>query len=210
MTAATFEPLDRRCIHKAHIRGGGRGLRYTEVVTLWQESASFTAAFVSLLAEHEFPAFRWETPPISRATQDQTFEFVIVASAELDTTADPRVFASHFKSAAGADKVVGLANLGNDAWLIVPIPHEPTSAYAHLSAFTRAAPVEQNHALWRMVGRALEQRLNDRPIWLNTAGGGVPWLHVCLDSWPKYYVFDAYQTAARRGPLQRQQSGPRP
>ena len=200
VTATTFEPeiepLDGRCVHKAHIRGGGRRLRYAEVVTLWQESASFTAAFVSLLAEHEFPVFRWETPPVSRATQDQTFEFVIVASPELDVPADPSAFASHFKLAAGADEVVGFANLSNDAWLLAPTPREPMSAYAHLGAFTRAAPVEQNHALWRMVGRALEQRLDDRPVWLNTAGGGVPWLHVRLDSRPKYYVFDAYRSAA--------------
>jgi hypothetical protein len=46
--------------------------------------------------------------------------------------------------------------------------------------------------LWRNVGETMQQRITDRPVWLNTAGGGVSWLHVRLDSWPKYYRFRPY------------------
>ncbi len=33
------------------------------------------------------------------------------------------------------------------------------------------------------------------PLWLSTAGGGVAWLHVRLDSRPKYYGYSPYKTA---------------
>ena len=33
-----------------------------------------------------------------------------------------------------------------------------------------------------------------QPTWLSTEGSGVPWLHVRLDSYPKYYHTDAYRS----------------
>lgn len=41
----------------------------------------------------------------------------------------------------------------------------------------------------------MQQNLNDAPIWLNTAGAGVPWLHIRLDSRPKYYRYQPYTLA---------------
>ena len=83
-------------------------------------------------------------------------------------------------------------NLGRDAVLVVPSPNGPESDYGNIMAFTRRAPTAQNHALWSTVGRTMLQRVSDRPVWLSTAGGGVAWLHVRLDSRPKYYGFREY------------------
>jgi len=60
----------------------------------------------------------------------------------------------------------------------------------------RSASDEQNHALWRIVGAAVRERLGERRLWISTAGGGVAWLHVRLDSSPKYYGFRPYAVAA--------------
>jgi hypothetical protein len=59
--------------------------------------------------------------------------------------------------------------------------------------FVRQAPPEQIDALWRVVGEKMHSRLNDRPVWLSTAGGGVAWLHVRLDDHPKYYHYREYR-----------------
>ncbi|MFO1021395.1 MAG: hypothetical protein U0903_11970 [Planctomycetales bacterium] len=32
-----------------------------------------------------------------------------------------------------------------------------------------------------------------KPVWLSTAGAGVPWLHVHLDDQPKYYSHAPYR-----------------
>jgi hypothetical protein len=76
--------------------------------------------------------------------------------------------------------------------LVAPAPRGPAPAYGHLAAFTRRASAAQNHALWRTVGVVLERQIGAEPVWLSTAGGGVSWLHVRLDTRPKYYGFHPY------------------
>ena len=59
----------------------------------------------------------------------------------------------------------------------------------------------QQHAFWRLVGATIAQTLEqrgERRTWLNTEGSGVPWLHVRIDSSPKYYHHDPY----RRGEVE--------
>jgi hypothetical protein len=171
-------------------------LSYADVLDLWKDNEAFRAYFIGLLADVPFLAYTWETPPITEATVNKAFEFVQVDYPHLDDVPpDPGVFEAYFKSADASEWIVAFPNLGKDAYLVAPCPRAPDSAYPHLAAFTRAAPEPQQHALWRGVADALEQRLHAQPIWLSTAGAGVSWLHVRLDSRPKYYRFDPYREA---------------
>jgi hypothetical protein len=77
----------------------------------------------------------------------------------------------------------------------VPCPRAKLEASTHLAAFVRAAPIEQVHELWRTLAVAIQGRLGTSPIWLSTAGLGVHWLHVRLDSRPKYYRHRPYMVA---------------
>ena len=111
---------------------------------------------------------------------------------------DPHTFAPYFNAAAPQNSIASFTNLGGDAQLIAPSPIAPDSAYPHLAAFLRHAPKPQQQALWQAVSKAVEEQIGDRPLWLNTAGGGVAWLHVRLDSTPKYYQFAPYRRHPRR------------
>lgn len=184
---------------------GGRGIRhvvrrgedflpFVEAVERWREDPSFRSFFICLLDEAPYSAFRWETPPITRARADRRFEFVLLDSPWLDTAPNPAPFGELFAAAADRD-VLAFPNLGHDAELVAPLPRGPRNAYTHLAAFTRRAPKAQNHALWRKVGQRVERVLGSRPLWVSTAGGGVAWLHVRLDSWPKYYGYAPYREA---------------
>ena len=84
-------------------------------------------------------------------------------------------------------------NLGKDAILVVPSPLGSEPAYSHLAAFIRYAPENQRHLLWRIVGQTVQNEISARPLWVSTAGGGVDWLHVRLDSRPKYYGYAPYK-----------------
>ena len=170
----------------------GSPIAYRQVLRLWQEDAEFRAFFMSLLAESPLREFRWETPPISTATRDREFEFVLLPAPGLHRTPDPLAFADHFDDNCRQD-VVAFANLGNDAVMVVPQPRAPACTYGHLAAFLRGAPEPQKHELWRVVGREMEKRIGERPVWLSTAGMGVSWLHVRLDSRPKYYGYAPYR-----------------
>jgi len=174
---------------------GSSPVSYAEVLRLWRDDEDFRAFFLALLADAPFAAYRWETPPVTAATAGRPFEFVLLDSPTLARRPDPDAFAEHFRTPAGKRGVVEFPNLGRDAVLVVPCPAGPPSAYGHLAAFVRQAPEAQRHALWQLVGEAMRRRLDDRPVWLSTAGAGVSWLHVRLDDRPKYYGHDPYRTA---------------
>ena len=154
---------------------------------------------------HVGSAFFWETPPLTAATAATTqFEFVTVPGS-LDGTADRGPFSSHFAACpAGDGPVISFANLGGDATLVVPCAASgvPEAAYAHFAAFTRGAPKAQRLETWRQLGGAIREVLpkrGDAPTWVSTAGGGVAWLHVRLDSAPKYYTHRPYTRFAGDG-----------
>jgi len=185
---------------------GGRAIRvaieldasavsYAEVLRRWQTDADFRSFFNGVLADSPFSAFRWETPPLTSASANRSFECVLLDSPGLARKPDRGAFAEHFRGTAQGG-VVEFPNLGKDAIMVVPCPLGPASAYGHLGAFVRQAPEAQQHALWRLVGAAMDRRLGAKPVWLSTAGAGVSWLHVRLDDRPKYYGYEPYREAA--------------
>ncbi|MBN2197365.1 MAG: hypothetical protein JW751_31470 [Polyangiaceae bacterium] len=169
---------------------GGEELSYGDAIEALGAEPSFGAALSAELAGLPFGGFKWETPAVTRATLDRSFEFVVLDAPWLGGWADARTFAAHF---VDGELVVEFKSLGCDAILIAPCPTGPSTTYAHLAAFVREAPGSQQEALWRRVGAAMERRVGTRPVWLSTAGGGVAWLHVRLDDRPKYYGHQPYR-----------------
>ena len=163
-----------------------------QVISLWSTDSAFALYFSSVLAASSHIAFFWECPPIMHKLEDRPFEFAIVRAHSF-APADPQSFSSFLQCAEGS---VTFANLGGDAQLIAPCPQGPLERYGHIAAFVRGASAAEKAALWGLVGTTLTQVLSRRgtsPTWLNTEGSGVPWLHVRLDSVPKYYHTGAYR-----------------
>lgn len=180
-------------VHKYTVMRNGEPMPYTKALSLWQHDEVFRSFFILLLAESPFSAYRWETPPITSATAKRHFEFVLHDSPGLARNPDSQTYADYFTSDDTHAGVVVFQNLGKDATLIVPSPRGPESTYGHLAAFMRNAPDAQKHALWRIVGQTAQKSLTAQPLWVSTAGGGVAWLHIRLDSRPKYYGYIPYK-----------------
>jgi len=195
MWSTRIEQLAGGRIRKVCLDLNSSAAPFAEVLRCWQHDAGFRSFFIALLADAPFSAFRWETPPVTAASAQRPFEFVLLDSPGLASKPDPHAFADHFAAAPG-ESVVSFPNLGNDAILVVPCPGGPLSAYGHIAAFVREAPEAQKHSLWALVGKRMEQQLGRTPTWLSTAGTGVPWLHVRLDRRPKYYGFGPYRDLA--------------
>ncbi len=190
-----FENLGRQSL-RLRLLSAQQVLTFARVVELWRCNALFREWFNGILADVPFAAYVWEAIPTSPRAAGREFECVLISSDALaDIDPDPASFETQFASMPASETVVTFPNLGGDAMLVVPRPAVSGSVYGHLAAFARRAPAEQIQALWQAVGDALAERKYLQPVWLSTAGLGVPWLHVRLDSRPKYYRFGPYRTA---------------
>jgi hypothetical protein len=171
----------------------GAAASFAEVIVAWRESAEFRDFFLRELALVPFPAFFWEMPPIRRDTVGRTYEFVTIRSDALARMpVDAEAFASKFKDVTSS--VAIFHNLGGDALLVAPRPVSEIACYTHLAAFLRTAPKSQQHALFISLAGAMDEELQHSParIWTSTSGLGVGWLHIRLDSFPKYYQHRPY------------------
>jgi hypothetical protein len=192
MWSSSLHQIDRQTT-KTTLNDDSRVLSFREVIGLWQESGKFREFFATALRQCPFEAFYWETPPVTEQTLDRSFEFVLVESASLlRLEPDASPFSSHFSSRK-SDAVLTFPNLGGDAILVVPAPLSDEGCYTHLARFIRDAPRSQVDALWRATGVAMQGRISGAPTWLSTAGMGVSWLHLRLDSRPKYYRYEPYK-----------------
>lgn len=187
---AEIEILDNGRIRHHTLLNDERPFTTAQVLQHWQTDAAFRRFFMNLLADAPFDAYFWETPPLTKESLERPFEFVLVNAPQLaPVPAERQAFARYFNETP----VVDFANLGGDAHLIVPCPKTPNDAFAHLAAFSRTAPLAQQHQFWQRVGLAVLNGVGKRPLWLSTSGLGVYWLHVRLDSRPKYYTFRPYR-----------------
>lgn len=196
MLGAIVEPIEPNRIIRYWLTRDGAPLSYANVLDLWQSDARFRDFFTQQLSDCPWNAYRWETPMLTIANSNQPFQFVLLDSPEFSSReTDSKTFADRFTNDNSEDGVVAFANLGGDATLVIPAPRTDDSAYGHLAAFVRFAPKEQKDAFWRMVANAVISRISREPLWLSTAGGGVAWLHVRIDTKPKYYGYPAYKKA---------------
>jgi len=175
---------------------GDRPLSFAEVFALWRGDRAFRDFWSAALRRVPFAGFCWECPALSSARIGADFECVFVDSPMLAGSGhDAHSFAEHFRADAST---ATFDSLGRDARLVAPCPGPAGSDFSHLRSFLATASDEQASEFWRAVGLALEARLGETPTWLSTAGLGVAWLHVRLDSRPKYY---------RHAPYARQDGG---
>jgi len=171
----------------------GKTMSFEEVIHHWKNTTIFRTFYNGILADSPFEAFFWEVLPMTKSGLQQDFEFVLVNSDTLTRIrANKSPFQEHFDRFPN-EEVITFPNLSGDAQLVVPTPQTKLQNYAHLANVVRNAPDSQIDGLWEMIGSEYEKALQQRPKWLSTAGLGVSWLHIRIDSRPKYYRFRAYK-----------------
>jgi hypothetical protein len=173
---------------KIVIAKGERALTFTEVIAGWRDDAVFRAFTCATLAAAPYPAYFWEMPPIRRGHLDVPYECMLIRSDALARLApDADAFAAQFKTAGNV--VATFPNLGGDAVLVAPEQIAGAASYAHLAAFVRTTPQAQQQQLFQALGDAIDgfSREYNRQIWISTSGLGIAWLHIRLDTVPKYY-----------------------
>lgn len=189
--------VQRQQVDRCTVRvtlAGESPLSVSDVLRLWRSDGGFRSFFTAAVCESGFDAYFWEMPPVTLSTLRRPFEFVIVDGVGLARLRpDPRPFSEHFTSHSGVG-VLSFPNLSGDATLIVPAPVSTDhSCYSHLGSFLRSAPVQQVDQFWQTAAAVMQRCISTSPVWLSTAGMGVSWLHLRLDSRPKYYRHQPYK-----------------
>ena len=184
------QPLDSSQTVRYQLLQNQSILSWQQVIMYWGRNPEFQLFYSKTLADSSFPAFFWEHPPINQESLTMPYAFVLVESRTLARIAAyPNAFESYFRK---EELVINFANLGGDAQLVVPCPQAGLST-AHLANFVRSADQQTNVALWQCLADVLSSHVKDEPVWLSTSGLGVYWLHLRLDSRPKYYTHRPYR-----------------
>ncbi len=172
------------------VEADGKRLTVADWLTCLKTDATFRRFFNEALADNPWPAYFFETPPLTLAGSRQPVAWVLVVASALERMRpDQHAFEGHF---VGEALAVAFTNLGGDARLVAPTPRARSETYLHLATFVREAPLAQRHAFWSLVAMTVMDTSSASPMWLSTSGLGVGWLHMRLDKRPKYYNHDAY------------------
>mmetsp|Transcript_11680 Transcript_11680/g.20034 ORF Transcript_11680/g.20034 Transcript_11680/m.20034 type:complete len:320 (+) Transcript_11680:230-1189(+) len=142
----------------------------------------------------------WEFTPMSLADVESYHhaKFCVMKTRKLHPEPDFVAFEKQFETSLDGH-TASFWNLGNDAMLVVPLPTKDKLDFADLSNFLRYTNHEEGFGLrdklFQSVGEALKTGLESqthRKLWLSTSGSGVAYLHVRLDTRPKYYSNKQY------------------
>jgi hypothetical protein len=169
----------------------GEWMTFEEVFSGWAADGDFREAYHEFLRQDHREAVFWEHPKVQVSWLDDAYECALVDNDALARLRpNPGPFLQQIREARYTSV---FDNLGGDARMIVPAGEGGVKPYAHLMAFVRSAAPEEWHDFWQKVGEEVLKTVNQRPVYLNTHGLGISWLHVRLDSRPKYYHFRGYR-----------------
>ncbi|MEL6470111.1 MAG: hypothetical protein AAFQ74_10315 [Cyanobacteria bacterium J06623_4] len=163
----------------------GEPFSWAQVSQALVEDADFRAQWNHAWAALPFD-FEWKPVPIHPYTAE-THPFFAIVFPAMFRPADPTDFQTYLGSLPPDALTASFANFSGDAQLLVP---QKTGDYGHIAAFCRTAPLAAMHALWQQVGERCQGAIaQQKAVWCNTHGHGVPWLHVRFDSRLKYASF---------------------
>ena len=165
---------------------------------LWNQTLATPNSLASKLEDYQ-----WKPIPIHPCSLELPFFAVLVPTNF--ATANPRAYQSHFAALTPNRQVAVFPNLSGTSTLVSPAscrqPH--ARQFGHLAEFCRTAPSDLVDEFWHCMGTlALEQSQSEQPVWCNTHGHGVPWLHVRFDPNHKYASFPPYGAISPDSQLQ--------
>jgi hypothetical protein len=136
--------------------------------------------------------YRWITSPVTSMNQNVQQEFIQDTKLPTSDQADASAYLDKFNNPSNLYNYRNVSMFYNptkDAILVVPDPKpQQTPTYATLRDFVEMAPEDEQKNFWKVVVKAIQKGLKKwGKVWVNTHGHGVPYLHVRIDSTPKYY-----------------------
>ena len=188
--AANFTPLVENNAVRFRFLINGRRMTQFEAIDGLVNSPAIREAIRLVLVDPDLPeSYFFECPPVLSLEDAHTkdFEFVIIPAPELENCgpARPDMFSEHF---LGLAPFVAFLSLNKDSVLVSPKPSPENLSFGqHLCSYMRNVSAEEGGQFLEYVGKSLLETAKSKKVYLSTSGLGVYWLHMRLDSKPKYY-----------------------
>jgi len=183
-------------------------ITWKKCIELLNSSDDFKTLLVNVMNSVPFKSYFWETIPFSDRTAGTIgFQFVCLNAPNLEGL---QADCTSFGSAHGQIRV--FPSLSRDAVLVVPPDRSADgkevkkyASHSQISTFLRDVDSTERLRLFQELGRTLQVHVIDQagnfsmlgptvPVWVNTEGSGVPWLHLRIDTRPKYYHYDPFRS----------------
>ena len=130
--------------------------------------------------------FFYETSPY--VNYWSTYEEKLIENHQLKAMIqNTDAFKQHIKE-SNDNYVTSFLNLSKSSMLVIPMPNKG-KVYTTLKDFMDNAPEKQQQKFWNIVAvKAIEMNEQFGKVWISTHGLGVPYLHIRIDTSPKYYT----------------------
>ena len=130
--------------------------------------------------------FFYETSPY--VNYDSPYEEKIIVNFQLKTLIqNTDAFKQHIKD-SNDEHVTSFFNLSKSSMLVIPMPRKG-KIFTTLKDFMDNASEKQQQKFWNIVAvKAIEMNKQHGKVWISSHGLGVPYLHIRIDTYPKYYV----------------------
>eukprot|EP00960_Hanusia_phi_P013863 406318-Hanusia_phi.AAC.4 len=176
---------------------GNDVITWKKCIELLNSSDDFKTLLVNVMNSVPFKSYFWETIPFSDRTAGTIgFQFVCLNAPNLEGL---QADCTSFGSAHGQIRV--FPSLSRDAVLVVPPDRSADGEFGHFThCYVGLRNFDaQGRGQYRKV-HVIDQAGNFSmlgptvPVWVNTEGSGVPWLHLRIDTRPKYYHYDPFRS----------------
>jgi len=167
-------------------------LSFKNVFELWANDSEFVEFYKTELIKLNYQAFCWEHPALKKEFLEKKYECILQRSKPLEhLPINENVFKNYIYE---KEQVADFMNLGKNARLVIPTKKIDKEIYNHMGKFIRLADAEQVNEVFKSIGKIIFEEIETKKlIWLNTAGLGIIWLHIRMDTKPKYYKTKSYK-----------------
>jgi hypothetical protein len=130
--------------------------------------------------------FFYETSFCNKDNSSEYKEVFIESNSLNNLEEDYSNFEDYIKSSKNK-YIVSFSNLSGDSILIIPIPKK-NKDFTTIKDFIDNASIYHQKQFWKKVVKEIKKTLkNNEKIYVSTHGLGVPYFHLRLDKYPKYY-----------------------
>lgn len=159
-------------------------------------SEAFRQSIIDLFINSKFDNIYWEFPVYGKNFINNNAEFVFIRTNKFDSPNSTQ-FESYFHKHDSLDnctQTINFPNLSGDTQLIIPCKKTNNYQYCgHIMNFMKNGDDVQKHNLLQHIGLLMRENEMKDKVFLSTHGDAIPWLHIRICSYSKYYTYDHYK-----------------